>query len=332
MSDAASRPEVSEEDPAPGTRGNKVIPTRGDRTGGARQRYKALHYAYHVVSAPISAACLLSSDLIHPSYGMTAVKKQWLALRMMLNNVRIPSGTIYKFHLAMALKLLETSPDVSGDIVECGTWKGGSAANLSLVARITGRKLKVFDSFQGLPAARSGDREAPKYQEGDYAGSLEEVQRNIRRYGALECCEFVPGWFDETLPKLNSPVVLAFLDVDLEDSLATCVKNLWPRLVQGGYLFIDECLYTSYVALFFSERWWAENFDCSPPGLVGGGTGLGLGTFYVGPEEERSHHPLQYSGTGAYTRKGTMSGQWTYFPDAEHWPREDRAPGANPFA
>lgn len=277
--------------------------------------FKGLHYAYHALSAPLSTACLLSSSRIRPEYGMTAARKQWLGARMMMNNVMVKSGTIYKLHLAMALKLLEMPPDVPGDVVECGSWKGGSAANLSLVCKIVGRKLRIYDSFQGLPPSKEGDREAYLYKSGDYAGSLDEVKENIRKYGALEVCEFVPGWFNETLPKLSTPVALAFLDVDLEDSLATCVKYLWPNLVDGGHLFTDECLQPSYISLFFSERWWRENLNTTPPGLIGGGTGLGLGTFYVGPVAERGEHPLQYPGTGAYTTKSSMTGLWTYYPE-----------------
>ena len=122
---------------------------------------------------------------------MTALRKLALGVRMFLNTVRIRNGTSYKTHLAMALKILETPPEVVGDVIECGTWKGGSAANLSLVCRIVGRRLKIFDSFEGLPAGESGDREAHHYRSGDYCGTLEEVRRNIRRYGAIESCEFL---------------------------------------------------------------------------------------------------------------------------------------------
>ncbi len=52
----------------------------------------------------------------------------------------------------MALKLLETPPEVGGIVIECGTWKGASTSNLSLVCKIVGRRLKIYDSFQGLSA------------------------------------------------------------------------------------------------------------------------------------------------------------------------------------
>ncbi|GAG44845.1 unnamed protein product, partial [marine sediment metagenome] len=166
--------------------------------------------------------------------------------------------------------------------------KGGSAINLSLVCRITGRKLKVYDSFEGLPDGEKGDRTATGYKKGDYLGTLEEVKMNIERYGKIEHCEFVKGWFNETLPKLDSPILLAWLDVDLEASLHTCVKHIWPNLVDNGYIFIDESIDTAYISLFYSEKWWQKYFNCSPPGLIGGGTGLPLGQYYIGPWSQRN--------------------------------------------
>lgn len=275
---------------------------------------RTLMKAWFVLTVPVSILFILASTRIHPAYRMSWPRRFALGLRMFRNKLRMPTGTSFKAHLAMALKVLETSPDVPGDVVECGCWKGGSSANLSLVCHIAGRKLIIYDSFEGLPAGAPGDREAAGYEKGDYCGTLEEVRSNIRRGGAFEVCEFVKGWFADTLPSHTSPILLAFLDVDLEDSLDTCVRALWPHVVQGGYLFTDECVSTDYVALFWSERWWREAFDTTPPGLIGAGTGLPLGEYYIGPWSERDGHPGQHASTGAYTRKG-MSGHWNYYPD-----------------
>ena len=45
-------------------------------------------------------------------------------------------------------------------------------------------------------------------------------------------------------------MLLAFLDVDLEASLETCVRYIWPNLVETGYVFIDEFVGLDYCALF----------------------------------------------------------------------------------
>ncbi len=71
---------------------------------------------------------------------------------MFVNTVRIESGSSFRGHLVMALKLLETPPEVGGIVIECGTWKGASTANLSLVCKLVGRRLKIYDSFQGISA------------------------------------------------------------------------------------------------------------------------------------------------------------------------------------
>lgn len=271
--------------------------------------YRNILKLYYVLTVPISIFFILNSVKIHPAYKIGFFRKYGLGFRMFVNKFRMPTGTSYKAHLAMGLKIFETPPDVEGDVVECGTWKGGAAANLSLICRIAGRKLKIYDSFRGLPPNVEGEKEL--YNDGDYCGSLEEVKKNIRRFGAIEVCEFVEGWFEDTLPNETSPVLLAFLDVDIESSLETCVRNLWPRLTEKGCIFIDEYVSLDYCSIFWSEWYWKENFDRHPPGLIGAGVGLPLGEYYIGPWNEAPEHPLQHPNAGAYTRKD-FSGHWTF--------------------
>ncbi len=269
-----------------------------------RQLWRWLRYSYYILSVPISIFFILNSYRIHPAYRMNWLRKFSLGLRMFWNSLLIPTASSYKAHLAMALKILETPPEIPGVIVECGCWRGGSSANLSLICRAVNRKLIIFDSFQGLPQPDPKDREAPNYQKGNFCGTLTEVRHHIEHFGAIECCEFAEGWFDQTLPNFQQTVLLAWLDVDLEKSLEICVRYLWPQMVAGGYLFMDECVNLNLCALFWSERWWSSRFGHPPPGLIGAGTGLALGDYYIGPLDEREAHPLQHPGTGAWTRKG----------------------------
>ncbi|MEP7076146.1 MAG: TylF/MycF/NovP-related O-methyltransferase [Acidobacteriota bacterium] len=272
--------------------------------------------AYYVLTVPIAIYFILNSKKIHPAYNLNIFKKYRLGLKMFLNKMRIDTGTSYKAHLAMALKIFETAPDIKGSILECGTWKGGSAANLSLVCKMTGRKLLIYDSFEGLPPGDENDREAKFYKEGEYAGTLDEVKENLRKYGDLDSCEFVKGWFQDTLPDLDRPILLAFLDVDLEASLECCVRYIWNNLTEKGHIFIDEYVGLDYVSIFYSEKYWRTVFDRTPPGLIGAGVGLPLGEYYIGPWPEREDHPIQHPNAGAYTRKD-FSGYWTYYPQEE---------------
>lgn len=275
--------------------------------------YRFILKLYYVLTVPVAIFFILNSTAIHPAYKLGFFKKQWLGWRMFLNKLRVNTGTSYKSHLAMALKIFETPPDVPGDILECGTWQGGSAVNLSLVCKMTGRKLLIYDSFEGLPEGKAEDRQG-FYETGDYCGPLELVKQNIERYGAIEVCEFVEGWFDQTLPTLDRPILLAFIDVDLELSLETCVRYIWPNLTEKGYIFIDEYVGLDYCSIFWSEEYWEKYFNRTPPGLIGSGVGLPLGEYYIGPWEETQNRPLHHPNAAAYTRKD-FSGTWIHFPD-----------------
>lgn len=231
----------------------------------------------------------------------------------MLRTVRhVNTATSYKAHLAMAVKLLEVPRDVAGAVVECGCFLGGSTANLSLVCEIARRELIVYDSFEGLPAPQGNDKYARPENTGFLRADLDVVRDNVSRYGAIDRVTFRKGWFQDTLPLHTEPVVLAFVDVDYQASLDECVRNLWPHLTERGYMFIDEYVLTDYCALFWSERYWRENFDTTPPGLLGTGTGVGVGQYYLGPLSE--WHAPQDPTSVAYTRKD-FSGYWDYERD-----------------
>jgi len=257
---------------------------------------------------------LLFNPRIHPAYNLTWRRRIILAYKMWRNTRKITTGTSYKAHLAMASKLFEIPPEVEGVVVECGCWYGGSTANLSLACQAAGRRLIVYDSFEGLPAPEGEDLYAKPEATGMLAVDLERVKRNVERYGAIECCEFRKGWFKDTLPNHKEPIVLMFLDVDWQASLDDCITNLWPHLVDKGYVFIDEFVLTDYCALFWSEEYWRRRFGRTPPGLIGSGSGVGLGGYYLGPFDEWnwSHDPTSV----AYTRKD-FSGYWNYYAEEQ---------------
>jgi hypothetical protein len=79
-----------------------------------------------------------------------------------------------------------------------------------------------------------------------------------------------------------------------------------------GYVFIDEYSRLDYCAIFFSERFWKEHFDTAPPGLMGAGTGIGIGQYFLGPKQFHGR-PLQQPSSVGYTRKD-FYGLWDYVP------------------
>jgi O-methyltransferase len=204
-----------------------------------------------------------------------------LLFKVLRNRKRVPSATGLTEQLAI-IQAIYKAP--AGAVVECGTYLGGSAVNLSLACRDTNRLLYIFDSFEGLPEPSQADRnhlvpsssEVHRYAKGYWKGPLETVRANLRKFGYAEVCHFNKGYFEETLPKFEAPVAVAFCDVDLVDSLRTCLKYIWPMIVEGGYLFTHEAHHLSIAKLFYDDAWWNGAFGCEAPGLIGAGSGLGL--------------------------------------------------------
>lgn len=153
---------------------------------------------------------------------------------------------------------------VDGCFVECGVARGGCSALMALVAadHHSGRKLWLFDSFEGLseptiedeyqeslrykPGNRSSDLVAPGY----CLGTFEEVEDLLfSKLGLSRNNIFmVRGWFQDTLPKhrdKTGPIAVLRIDGDWYESTRCCLENLYDNVVSGGSVIIDD--YESYI-------------------------------------------------------------------------------------
>jgi len=222
----------------------------------------------------------LYKESVGKDYGVTLADKKRLVEKMKGAHGAIPSATHWTAHATMATAILSIPSSARGGVVECGCYKGSSTASLSLVCEMVGRKLFVCDSFEGLPEDDGSLHRYPYkkvygyYQAGMYAGALEEVTANVTKYGNVSSCEFVKGYFCDTLPLLTQPIVFTFWDVDLASSIKDCIVNLWPRLADGGYAYTDDSGDMEIVRIWFDEQWWQDQMGCSAPGYVGSGCGL----------------------------------------------------------
>jgi hypothetical protein len=148
--------------------------------------------------------------------------------------------------------------NIPGAIVECGVWRGGSmmAAALALLSlRSTSRPLYLFDTFTGMPPPGSRDRDLNERSavewlaDPSWAGDMvrarcgiEEVRAALRRTAyPEERVQFVPGRVEDTLP-VQAPhqIALLRLDTDWYESTSHELEHLWPRLVTGGVLILDD--------------------------------------------------------------------------------------------
>ena len=217
-------------------------------------------------------------------YGVGLLGRLRLIAVFHRNTRRVKTLSSVVEHLELAATLLRMPPTTAGLVIECGCFQGGSSVNLSLVAAMVGRRLLICDSFQGLPDPEEYDRDNPvphrkdpeQYYEGQFAASLDTVKANLERYGRLDVCDFKVGFFEESLHDLEGPVALAFLDIDLIDSLRPCLRAIWPQLAADARVYVHEAGDLGLVATFFEGDWWRSEMDEPAPGFVGAGTGLPL--------------------------------------------------------
>lgn len=149
---------------------------------------------------------------------------------------------------ARNLALCATRAPASGCIVECGVWRGGMSAGMADV--LPGRLHFLFDSFEGLPPAQDIDGEAAlSWQKDTSSANYYDNCRAERGYAeramqmsGAKCFKLVQGWFRDTLVGFTpeEPIAVLRLDGDWYESTLQCLTALYPHVVPGGLVIIDD--------------------------------------------------------------------------------------------
>lgn len=160
--------------------------------------------------------------------------------------------------LCEAVRYIATN-DIPGAIVECGVWKGGSmmaAARTLIEAGDRTRNLYLFDTFEGMteptdrdvaidgePAARLMKRSDREDAESVWClAPLDGVKSAVLSTGYdASRVSFVQGRVEETIPdRAPEQIAVLRLDTDWYESTKHELIHLFPRLVPGGVLIIDD--------------------------------------------------------------------------------------------
>lgn len=136
-----------------------------------------------------------------------------------------------QIQLAHQVKLTERIP---GALAEVGVWKGGSAAQISLI-RDKAKTLHLFDTFTGMPPTQAIDQ----HLAGSFADtSLEAVREYL---GGEPNIEFHPGRFPETAAVVeNERFSFVHLDGDLYQTTLDGLEFFYPRMNRGGIILLDD--------------------------------------------------------------------------------------------
>lgn len=164
--------------------------------------------------------------------------------------------------IVQAMKYL-VGKKIEGDVVECGVWKGGNILLFTLLLEFFNVKKLVwaYDTYEGMSEPTDNDvdfrgthsrsllekssRIAPSDTHNVWCYStLDEVMENIKRHTkSTDAIHFVKGKVEETLlteENLPEKISLLRIDTDWYESTKKCLEVLYPRLVSGGVLILDD--------------------------------------------------------------------------------------------
>jgi len=163
--------------------------------------------------------------------------------------------------LVDAVRYCERGP-VAGAFVECGVWRGGSVLAMLLTLQDEGseaRDVYLYDTFEGMTEPTEEDtspleqpaletwrsaEESGEQAWGWLLGEFDEgtVRETVLSSGYPESrVHFVRGPVEDTIPgTVPDRIALLRLDTDWYESTRHELEHLYPRLVPGGVLIIDD--------------------------------------------------------------------------------------------
>lgn len=141
--------------------------------------------------------------------------------------------------------------NMPGVVLECGVFKGASLIRLATYREVLesqySRKIIGFDAFGKFPA--TGDKDDKKFidrfenESGDGISKTDLEKILLRK--KFDNIELIEGNLLVTLPtylEANKHLKIALLhvDVDVYDATKYCLEQLFDKVVDGGFVVLDD--------------------------------------------------------------------------------------------
>lgn len=136
------------------------------------------------------------------------------------------------------LALAREMSSYEGDFVELGCYKGDT----SLLLAEIGKKLWIYDSFEGLPEKSEKDASVvgEDFKQGELYVTKREVKERFLRAG-LKIPIIKKAWFkDLTDADLPEKISFALLDGDFYESIRDSLKLVENKMVLGGVIIVHD--------------------------------------------------------------------------------------------
>ena len=135
----------------------------------------------------------------------------------------------------------DTIPDY-GDILICGTARGGDVMALRRYLKDPDRHITVIDSFEGLSEANPQDLGTIKWKKGNFAYPVKQYKEFFRLTNTKLPDEIHKLWITpENLFKVKRRnLALLFVDVDLYEPARACYEYFVPWVMSNGLVLTHD--------------------------------------------------------------------------------------------
>lgn len=150
-------------------------------------------------------------------------------------------------------ELYKMTLNLPGVIVECGVFKGASLVRFAVFRELFenpfSKKIVAFDTFGKFPETNFvSDKKFRKRfvdEAGDESISKEQLSEVLDNKGINRFIELIEGNIIDTVPSYleehpELKISLLNLDTDIYEPAVTILEELYPRIVKGGVLILDD--------------------------------------------------------------------------------------------
>lgn len=148
------------------------------------------------------------------------------------NNTLVDRTRCYALYLLMG-----QIKDLRGDILEVGTWRGGTAGILTTLN--PNKTVYLADTFEGVVKSSEWEH----YTDRAHDDTSEEIVRNLMDIElGVSNYRILKGVFPEQTGESVKAKQFSFVYLDLDVYLSTkdAFEYVWPQVVKGGIVAFDD--------------------------------------------------------------------------------------------
>lgn len=154
-----------------------------------------------------------------------------------MDNVRLTT-------LELVLREMKRNNVTDGAIAEIGVFQGDFASKIGEF--LPDNKFYLFDTFDGFNNQDTQFDKENNYSEidNDFTNTTEEMV--LSKITNPQRCIIKKGYFPDTAAGLEEKFIFVSIDPDLYKPAIAALEYFYPRLVEGGYIFLHDFNHSQY--------------------------------------------------------------------------------------